>query len=93
MSIPTVDLCVAVLLSENIGDIFHGGICGDPAIEDVWEVVMTVVTFVLAVKANGTPERFDIAEHFRAKRPDTGHPIAVETPDEIVADQIFELVA
>ena len=32
------------------------------------------------------------AEHLRAERPDSRHPVAVEAPDEIVPDKALELV-
>ena len=93
MSEPAVDAGFAVLLLQDVHDIIHVSIGGDPSVVDIREVMMTVGTLLETVEPDRTPERLDVTKHLATQRPDAGHPIAVEAPDQIMSDQIGELVS
>src|SRR5687768_12464919 len=83
---------IAVLPIERLHDLFHRPVGGHPTFLDVWKVHAAILALLAVVEPDGAPERFDRAEHLRAKAIHAGHPIAVEAPDQIVADEAFKLL-
>src|SRR5687768_11321879 len=77
-------LTTAVLRLERLLDVGHRGGRGDPAVGDVGEVELAVVALLAVAEADWAPERLDVAQHLGAKRVHAGHPIAVQTPDQVV---------
>jgi len=71
----------------------HGCGRGNPAVVDVGVIHRAVVALLAVVEADGAPEALDVAEHFARQRPYAGHPVAIQAPDEVVADQAREFVA
>ena len=93
MSKPAVHSCFPVVFFEDPGHGGHVGIRIDPAVVDIGEVMLAVVAFLVEIEADRAPEALDVAKHLGPERPDSGHPVAVQAPDQIMADEVVELVS
>src|SRR5580693_2836736 len=92
MSEPST-MAIRVHLFEDVCDVGHRAIGGDPAFFQIGEVDLAVLAFFITEVSNRAPEGFDVAKHLAAEGPDAGHPIAIEAPDQVVANQAGKLLA
>jgi hypothetical protein len=81
-----------VFLKHQALHIGHGGIRPNPAMLNVGEVETAVLTLLLIVKTGGAPEGLDVTKNFSPEAIHTGHPVTVQAPDEVAADQPLEPV-
>ena len=77
---------------EGSYGILHGPVGGHP-LGDIGEVRGDVPVLDRITEADRAPERLDVTEHLATEGPDTGHPVAVPAPKQIVADKSVVLVA
>src|SRR6266581_7551388 len=82
-----------VHLFQRRHDVAHRPIRRDPSVVDVREIELTVVALLSAGVADGAPETLDVAQHLPAEGVHAGHPVTVQTPDEVVSHQTGELLA
>jgi hypothetical protein len=74
-------------------DVSHGAGCVNPTSVEIGKIDRAISAFLFTRETDRAPKGLDVAKHLGPERPDSGHPIAVQTPNEIVSDESVELLA
>ena len=60
-----------------------------PSLINVWKIDFAICALLLAREADRAPKGLRVAEHFCTERPNSGHPITVQAPNQVMSNHNF----